>query len=108
MQALRDANDRVMPEATLAELRVAKAELDNNSVIHHLTEGLSRDLAKGDVGALDLSGVQTRGLSERIESAEEIGVQTTHAEQLLQAARIVRSIRLAMVSGLGCSSSGAV
>jgi hypothetical protein len=87
-----------MVDITAPEVKLAKAEVDNNIVIHQLTEVLSRDFAQGSVGALDLSTVQVRHLSERIDSAMEIGIQTTQAEKLLEAAKIVRRIRTAMVS----------
>ena len=80
-----------------AEVKLAKAEVDNNVLIHQLTEVLSRDGAQGDVGALDLSAVHVRHLTERIESATELGIQTVQAEKLLEAAKTVRKIRTAMV-----------
>ncbi len=86
-----------MVEACLPEVRLAKAEVDNIIIIHHLTDVLTRDYAQGDVGALDISTVQVKQLSERIEAVEDMGVQTVHAEQLLKAAKIVLRIRTAMV-----------
>ena len=87
-----------MVEACLPEVRLAKAEVDNSIIIHHLTDALSKDFAQGDVGALDISTVQVKHLTERIEAVEDMGVQTAHAEQLLKAAKIVVRIRTAMVS----------
>ena len=86
-----------MVEACLPEVRLAKAEVDNSIIIHHLTDALSKDFAQGDVGALDISTVQVKHLTERIEAVEDMGVQTAHAEQLLKAAKIVVRIRTAMV-----------
>jgi hypothetical protein len=81
----------------LAEVLVAKAELDNHVIIHQLTDALERGGASGPVARLDLGGVDVAVLSERIANAEDIGPKTAQANALLKLARIVKRLREALL-----------
>jgi hypothetical protein len=57
-QAVREGYETVMVDTCLPEIRLAKADVDNSIIIHQLTDALSHNFARGDVGALDLGSVQ--------------------------------------------------
>jgi hypothetical protein len=99
VQAVKDALEAALPEVSRPEVQLAKAELDNHTIVYQLTEALSKGAAAGEVGFLDLSSVDSKSLAERIHLVEEMGIHTRQAEALVAIAKIIRRVRELMVCG---------
>ena len=96
-QGVKDAMESQLPDVSRPEVQLAKAELDNHTIVYQLTEALSKGAATGEVGFLDLSAVDAKTLLDRVQVVEEMGIHTRQAEALVAIAKIIRRVRLLMV-----------
>jgi hypothetical protein len=92
-KAVLDGLNAKLSEACAAEVKRAKAELDNHSIIHHLHDALDKGAVGGYVSHLDISVIDTTLLSSSIKHAEDLVPQTQTAQVLLNLARIIRRLR---------------
>ena len=92
-KAVLDGLNAKLSEACANEVKRAKAELDNHSIIHHLHDALDKGAVGGYVSHLDISVIDTTLLTASIKNAEDLGPQTQTAQVLLNLSRIIRRLR---------------
>ena len=80
------------------EIHLIQDEIDNWRVVTDLTQALSSDSILGTVGAIDLSDVDVGPLTVALGRAEDLGIKTKAAEELVVSAMIVKKLREACQS----------
>ena len=98
LQQARELGPR-MAESCSAELERVQDELDDRRIVGQLSEALRSGMATGEVGELDMSTVDVKGLSAAITKCAEIGCKSSHAQQLMATAQFVRRLRTALSAG---------
>lgn len=82
-----------LPKAVVAEAGAVRDEIDNRSIVLHMTTALATGSPGGTVGNMKVDDIDTAALSTAIESAEQIGVKGQDALQLVESGRLIRQLR---------------
>lgn len=97
-KAVQESTDIKMPEVCLAEIYMAKAALDNHTMITFLTDAVEKGGPLGIVSKLDKSTVDVNVIADRIKQAEEMGPKTPLASNLLKLATVMLKVRKALLA----------
>jgi len=96
---LREVAGAPLSELALPEVTLLQQEIDNRRMIVALSKALAAGGARGAVGELDLTGVDTAALDTAVAEATELGPKTETAERLLSAAKLIRRLRSVLLAG---------
>ena len=89
---------RKLPAEAADEIARARDEVNNRTIIRDLRGGLTTDMAAGTPGDIMLAVVQCDVIASAIEQAESIGCKTFEARNLLRTAKVIHSIREALMA----------
>jgi hypothetical protein len=96
---LKECDEMPLSDLVAGELDMLRGEVHNRRIVLSLAQALARGAAKGPVGEMDVSEVDTAELDVAIAQASELGTRTEDAERLLLAAKAVRRLRSVLLSG---------
>jgi hypothetical protein len=95
---LRESAALPLSDLVRAELGLVQAEVENRRIVTLLSAALATGAARGPVGELDLSSVDTVELDAAIAESTELGPKTEEADKLLQAAKLIRRLRAVLLA----------
>ena len=81
------------------EIDLLRGEVHNRRIVMNLAQALARGGAKGPVGEMGVSEVDTAELDMAIATASELGTRTEEADRLLHAAKTIRRLRSVLLAG---------
>lgn len=89
---------KMLASVAMPEVRAVQAEVDNWTLVNELSAAMTAGRLGGVVGALDASGLDATALERSIDHADELGVNTTEAANLLASSQLLFRLRVALLA----------
>jgi hypothetical protein len=87
-----------LAKEALPELGICRLELNNRDIVVSITHSLTRGMATGSTGHLDVSTVDVEGVQHAVERALALSPDTVEAKQMVETGKVVLSVRSALAA----------
>ena len=89
---------KMLASVAMPEVRAVQDEVDNWTLVNELSAAMTSGRVSGGPGAIDVSSADASRLERAIDHADELGVKTSEASNLLASAQLLFRLRSALLA----------